>query len=71
MNIFDKIGIQAVILRCCTGLEPYWFKSYDKNAKNVKTQKTLDKLGVFYKIEKYFALKITDFLHLEDVKIPY
>ena len=65
MNIFDKIGIQAVILRCCTGLEPYWFKSYDKNAKK------LDKLEVFYKIEKYFALKITDFLHLEDVKIPY
>ena len=36
-----------------------------------KMQNTLDKLEVFYKIEKYFALKITDFLHLEDVKIPY
>ena len=36
MNIFYKTEVQTAILRCLTGLNLIWFKSYDKNEKHRK-----------------------------------
>ena len=33
LNIFHKTEVQVVILRCWTGLNPNWFKSYDTKRK--------------------------------------
>ena len=40
MFIFHITDVQTVILRCLTGLNLDWFKSYDKNEKHVKNAKT-------------------------------
>ena len=51
--IFHKTEVQTVILRCWTALYINWFKSYDKNEKHAKTQKspkTVHAKFFFYKI---------------------
>ena len=40
INIFHKTEVQTVILRCWTVLYINWLKSYDKNEKHTKAQKT-------------------------------
>ena len=39
LYIFHKTGVQKVILRCWTGLNFEWFKSYDTNEKPAKNPK--------------------------------
>ena len=55
VNVFHKTEVQEVILRCWTGLYLNWFKSYNKNENQAKTQKSpihYTDLGFFYKIAK-------------------
>ena len=40
INIFHKTEVQTVIMRCWTVLYINWLKSYDKNEKHAKTQKS-------------------------------
>ena len=55
MSIFHKTEVQTVILRCWTVLYINWLKSYDKNEKHAKTQKTQKlyiQIGFFTKSQK-------------------
>ena len=56
INIFHKIEVQTVILRCCRGLKLCWIKSYDTNANKRKNAKMCKKnLKTHYTNEDFFT----------------
>ena len=71
INTFHKTEVHRVILRCWTGLNLHWFKSYDTNEKHEKRAKNTTQIRAFLQNCKNPKMEIFSFcvITFEPIKI--